>query len=75
MENAYDLKELGARLKVVGLDAAEDALKAAVPVLSQWLKESAALSATPWDDMALVVWPQVEKLLLEKADKVDGKEG
>lgn len=75
MEKAYDLKVLQDKLKAKGLDLAEEALKMAIIELLDWVAESAPLSATPYDDMALIVLPQIKKMALEQADKIDGEVG
>jgi hypothetical protein len=74
MEKAYDLKVLGDKLKAQGLDVAEDVLAKALDEVFAWFKESAALSASPYDDMALIVLPQLEKIIKEQIDKIDGEE-
>ena len=75
MEKAYDLKVLGERLKAKGLIVAEDAAEQVYDELRAWFEESAKLSATPYDDMALIVLPQVDVLVKEQIDKIDGEEG
>jgi hypothetical protein len=75
MTTAYDVQDLLARFKAAGLDLAEDGAKAAFVAVTAWFKESAKLSATPFDDVALVVLPTLEKTALEALDKIDGKVG
>jgi hypothetical protein len=75
MEKAYDVKDLAARLKGRGLDLAEEAAKIVIEETLVWIEESAKLSATPYDDMGLIVLPQLKKLALDAADKIDGQEG
>jgi len=75
MEKAYDLKALGEILKSKGLDLAEDAVKIIAESTFDWVEESAKLSETPYDDMGLVVLPQLKKLAFESIDKIDGQEG
>ncbi len=75
MEKAYDLKALVAKLKARGLDLAEDGAIIVIEEAFAWLEESAPLSATPYDDMALVVFPPLKKMILEAADGIDGKIG
>lgn len=73
MEKAYDLGELGSLLKANGLELAEDAAKIVVSAVLQWVAESAKLSATPYDDMLVVIVPKVKDLILAQVDKIDGK--
>ena len=75
MEKAYDLKELALVLKSKGLDLAEDGAKHVVESVFEWVESSAKLSATPYDDMGLVILPQLKKIALESVDKIDGEVG
>jgi hypothetical protein len=75
MEKAYDPKALVEKLKLRGLDLAEDAAKILVEEVSAWLVESSVLSATPYDDIVAVVMPIIKKTVLEQVDKIDGKIG
>jgi len=75
MLKPYDVSELVNILKSKGLDIAEDAAKLVVESSLEWIKESAKLSATPYDDMALIVLPQVESFIKKAVDKIDGHEG
>lgn len=75
MDKAYDLKELGNVLKGKGLDVAEESLNILFDSVVEWVEESAKLSATPYDDMAMLVMPQLKKLVKEAIDKIDGEEG
>lgn len=75
MNAAYDLNALGEELKLQGLDLVEDGAKKAFVAVHAWLKKSAQLSATPFDDVALSFLAGYEKLVLEKLDGIDGKVG
>lgn len=75
MEKAYDFKELGLMMKGKGLDLAEESLALTFECVMDWLEESAKVSSTPYDDMALVVMPQLKKMVLDLIDKVDGEVG
>lgn len=75
MEKAYDVKVLAAKLQARGLDIAEEGVKAIVQETFAWVKESAPLSATPYDDMAMLVLPKIEEFALAAADKIDGQVG
>jgi len=75
MVKPYEVSELVNILKSKGLDIAEDAAKVVVESTLQWVKESAKLSATPYDDMALIVLPQVEGFIKSALDKIDGQQG
>jgi len=75
MDKAYDLKELGNVLKGKGLDVAEESLNILFDSVVEWVEESAKISATPYDDMAMLVMPQLKKLVKEAIDKIDGEEG
>lgn len=75
MEKAYDVADLMAKLKARGLDVAEEAAKVIIEESFNWLQESAPLSATPYDDMALIILPQLKAFALAQADKIDGVAG
>lgn len=75
MEKAYDLKDLGEKLKNAGVPIAEDAIEEVFKKFMVWLKESADKSPNPYDDMAKFVYPKIEEFVLEKIDKIDGEEG
>lgn len=75
MQKPYDLKDLGEKLKAEGLEVAEDGAKKAIKAVSAWVQESAKASATPFDDIALIVLPKLEEVALKEADKIDGHEG
>jgi len=59
----------------VGKDIAEEAAKVLVEETLAWFAESAKLSATPYDDMALVVLPLIKDAALGLVDKIDGQVG
>lgn len=75
MEKAYDLKALANQLKGRGLDVAEEGAKLVVEELCKWVEESAKISPTPYDDMAMVILPKIKSLALEQVDKIDGQVG
>jgi hypothetical protein len=75
MDQAYELKALVEKLKDQGLEVAESAAKAVAVGVIDWLDESALKSATPLDDIARVLYPQLKKSLLDLADKIDGQVG
>lgn len=75
MEKAYDVKDLASKLKDKGLDIAEESLNIVVEELFVWVEESAKVSSTPYDDMALLLLPQLKELALKAIDKIDGEEG
>lgn len=75
MEKAYDVKVLAEKCKARGLDLAEEAAKIVIEEAFVWLEESAKVSANPYDNMALIVLPEIKKIALGAADKIDGQEG
>lgn len=74
MEKAYDFKGLLDELQGQGVEIAEESAKILVESLFKWLEESASLSATPYDDLLKVVYPQVKALALEAADNINPKD-
>jgi hypothetical protein len=75
MEKAYDIKELGLKLKAKGLDIAEESLKIIVEESFDWLEESAKLSPNMYDDMMAMVYPQAKSYVIAQVDKLDGEVG
>lgn len=74
-KKAYDIAELGKKLKDQGLAMAEESAELILKATFEWLEESAKLSATPYDDMALIVLPQVKSFIGKQVDKIDGQQG
>lgn len=70
---AYNLKDLVDGLAEEGLELTEDVVVKVVKRAVAWLDRSAQLSATPFDDVARVIYPQVQRELVRLADKIDGK--
>ena len=75
MEKAYDLKVLGEKIKGRGLDLAEDSVKIVVEEIFAFIEESAKISPTPYDDIALIVLPQIKSKVLSIVDQIDGHQG
>jgi len=71
VKKAYDVKSLVEKLKDQGIEVAEEAAKGAIESVIAWFEESAKLSKTPYDDMALIILPQIKDLALEQADKIN----
>lgn len=72
---AYSLKALVEKLKVHGLDVAEDGAKLVVEAVFDWVSESAVLSPNKVDDFAVVILPAIKPFVLSQLDKMDGKVG
>lgn len=75
MQKAYEVKALAEKFKARGLDLAEDAAKIVIEETCSWVEESAKLSATPIDDIAIILMPQIKSVALGQVDKIDGKVG
>ena len=69
---SYDIKKLGERLKVKGLDIAEDVLIDVINETFDWGTEEAKLNGHV---VVQGLLPVVKPFILQAADKVDGKEG
>lgn len=75
-KKAYDIKELGNHAKAQGLELLEDGAEKLAKAVFAWLKESAELSVTPYDNMAFAVaLPEIEKVAFKAIDKIDGQVG
>jgi len=70
-----DKQALIAILKAKGLDIAEDALKDALEALFEVAEELVKKSENKYDDLLLVILPQIKPYLLEAIDKIDGQQG
>jgi hypothetical protein len=79
MEKAYDLKDLGQKLKDAGLPIMEEALEAAAGkaymVLKQWIQESAVLSENKIDDVIAPFIDHLDSIVLPQIDKIDHQLG
>lgn len=75
LKEAYDVNGLVDRLKAKGLDLAEEGAKIAVAELLEWIKESAAKSSTPFDDIVVTVIPLLQAEIDKQIDKIDGEVG
>ena len=72
MEKAYDIKDLGEKLKGAGLPVVEGAAEVVLEKVVAWIKESAMISKTPYDDMAMVILPLIEEKIKKEINKIDG---
>lgn len=70
-----DKQALIAILKAKGLDIAEEALKDALEALFQVAEEVVKKSENKYDDLLLVILPQIKPYILEAVDKIDGQQG
>ena len=71
MEKAYELKVLIEKLKVHGVEVAEEGAKAILLASFEYLEESAALSSNKVDDMLVPFYPIVKKYALEMAENIN----
>lgn len=79
MQKAYDLKELGLKIKAKmaadGLEIAEEAVeklaKAAYLGLKEWGQESAVLSESKIDDFIAPFYGQLDSFVLPQIEKID----
>lgn len=67
----YDLNELLKKLKDQGLELTEEAAKIVIVQLCAWLEESADASPNKIDDVAKLGIPELKKLALGLADKIN----
>ena len=67
---AYDLKELTERMKGIGLELDEENLKAVLPVLMDWIVESAQASENQFDDVLAGLIPAVKPYIMEQVEKI-----
>jgi len=72
---AYDLKALEVKLKEMGLPAVELLAEKCYSAVKAWIKESAEVSATPYDNLVVPFIDQLDTLVLPVLNKIDGTEG
>lgn len=75
MEKAYDLKDLELKLKEAGLPEMEQAAEKCYGAVKAWLKESAVVSATPYDNLVIPFVDQLDAFVNPALDKIDGQVG
>lgn len=75
MLKAYDVNALALRLKVRGLDVAEDTAKLVLKDVLGWISDSAKISTDPVDDIAIPFLPMIEQVVLREIDRINGKKG
>ena len=74
-QKAYDLKVLASKLKDAGLNATEEVAKQVFVKTLEWVKESAEISTTPFDNLAVGVVEPLKDQVLKLIDKIDGQQG
>jgi hypothetical protein len=72
-KKAYDVKDLVEKLKGHGLELAEESCKVLISTTLEWVEESAKISHTPYDDIALIVMPQLKKFIFDAVEKINPK--
>lgn len=72
---AYDVQKLVDKVKARGLGAAESAARGVLEDLLAWADEQAKLSASPFDDVVVLVLNQLKPDLMKAIDSIDGKVG
>jgi hypothetical protein len=73
LQKPYDVQALVEQLKSDGLTVAEQGVKSLVTDVFQWVSDSVKLSATPFDDIILIVLPKIQEQIMKELDKIDGK--
>lgn len=67
--------ELVKQLKKAGLNVGEDAAAEVVKAVFKALPSFVLATENKYDDMLIALFPIIEKEILSKIDKIDGKEG
>jgi len=71
MEKAYDLKDLGERLKKIGLPVLEETAEQVYHVVQEWVVDSAALSENKLDDVIVpIAMPIIDKVVEPAMEKI-----
>ena len=69
MEKAYDLKDLVSKINIT--EVGEEAAKQTAIAVLDWLKESATISSTPFDNILIPVLDMAKPKILEELDKIN----
>lgn len=69
MEKAYDLKDLVSKINIA--EVGEEAAKQTAIAVLDWLKESATISSTPFDNILIPVLDMAKPKILEELDKIN----
>ena len=72
MEKAYDFKVLVDRFAKHGAVLSEEAAEKVALELFNWIEESATISENAWDNMAMILMPQLKEIVFKQLDKIDG---
>lgn len=75
MEKAFDPKDLVARLKAKGLDAAEDVVKIVAGETMDWAVESLVMHENQYVKFFAPVLGGLKPVVMAELDKIDGKVG
>lgn len=70
MTKAYDFQDFIVRLKAIGIDNAEVLAAGIYRELKGWVTDSAKMTTTPFDDMAVGFFPQLDAVVLPQIDKI-----
>ncbi len=69
MEKAYELKDLVSKINIK--EIGEESAKGVASAVLDWLKESAELSATPFDNILIPVLEMAKPKIMEELDKIN----
>jgi hypothetical protein len=69
-KQAFDLKDLAAKLRAAGLPIAEEAAHACLNSVFEWLKESVEASPSKLDDFALALLPPLKSFIDSKIEGI-----
>jgi hypothetical protein len=72
MSKAYDFNNLKDRLAKHGASLSEEAAEKVALELFMWIEESATISENAWDNMAMILMPQLKEIVFKQLDKIDG---
>ena len=71
---AYDLKKLGEKLKEEGVELLEENIKVLLPIVMDWVSESAIASENKFDDVLAGIIPAVKPYIMEQVEKINSED-
>jgi hypothetical protein len=75
MSKAFDIKDLGEKLKAKGLPVAEEALEEVYEAVKEWLLQGAAIQGGIVGGIVPVAVAAIDGFAKEQIDKIDGEPG
>lgn len=73
MTQAFDLKDLEAKLLANGMPVVEGLAKLVIEQVLDWVSESVTMTENKYDDFTLAIIPIIKPMIIAEIAKIDGK--